>query len=163
MAPGKSAGFRPRELRRRVILPARLHHGTSWSDACILNISSRGMLVHSARPIARDSEVEIHRGGRVIVARVIWRDGGRTGLQADERLPVEDMMILGPSPSLRLIAPASERRSRLRPQDHSRLRGRAIEFAGIAAIAVSLASAGLVMIEAAFARPLALIAAALGS
>ena len=36
---------RPRELRRRVILPARLRTGADWSDTCMLNISSRGLLI----------------------------------------------------------------------------------------------------------------------
>jgi hypothetical protein len=144
------------------MIPARLRDGASWSDTCILNISSHGLMVHTARPIARGSEVEIYGADRIIIARVIWRDGGRTGLRSDDRLPVEEIMILGPSRSLQLTAATGERRKVPRFEDHSRLRGRAIEFAGVAAIAVSLAGAGLVMVETAFARPLALIAAALG-
>jgi hypothetical protein len=155
------AAEKPRELRRRVVVPARLRHGASWSDACILNISSRGMMIHSGRPIAQGSEVEIRRGDYAIVARVVWRDGGRAGLRAEDRVPVEVIMSLGQSQVLQLAAPGDERRKQPRPDERGRIRGRAIEFAGVAVIAAALAGAGLTMVEAAFARPLALVSAAL--
>jgi hypothetical protein len=41
------------------------------------------------------------------------------------------------------------------------MRGRAIEFAGVAFVAMSLAGAALTMVEAAFARPIAAVQAAL--
>jgi len=63
-----------------VLVPARLRDGASWSDACILNISSRGMMIHTGRPIRRGCEVELRRGEHMIVARVMWRDGARAGL-----------------------------------------------------------------------------------
>ena len=152
---------KPRELRRRVVVPARLRHGASWSDACILNISSRGLMIHTGRQILEGTRVELRRGDHVIVARVMWRDGGRAGLQAEDRVPVEEILTLGLSPSLQLTASPGERRKHPRTGDQSRLRGRAVEFAGVAAIAVSLAGGGLVMVERAFARPLALVSAAL--
>ncbi|HET7605530.1 MAG TPA: PilZ domain-containing protein [Sphingomicrobium sp.] len=152
---------KPRELRRRVVIPARLRHGASWSDTCILNVSSRGLMIHSGRPIVEGTQVEVRRGDHVIVARVMWRDGGRAGLHAEERVPVEEIMTLGQSPSLQLTAGLGERRKRPRPEDRRRLRGRAIEFAGVVTIAASLAGGALHMVEAAFARPLALVSAAL--
>jgi hypothetical protein len=151
----------PRELRRRVVIPARLRHGASWSDTCILNVSSRGPMIHSGRPMLEGTQVEIRRGDHVIVARVMWRDGGRAGLRAEERVPVEEIMTLGQSPSLQLTAATGERRRQPRSEERSGLRGRAIEFAGVAVIAVSLAGACLAMIEQAFARPLAMVSAAL--
>jgi PilZ domain len=162
--PGRKSSplEKPRELRRRVIVPARLRHGSSWTDACILNISSRGLLIHTGRPLSRGAEVEIRRGEHVIVARVVWRDGGRAGLRADERVPVEDIVTLGRSPSLQLTAATGERRKHPRGQEGSRDRARMIEFAGVVAIAAALAVAGLMMVQAAFARPLAVAGAALG-
>jgi len=159
-------GHRPRELRRRVVLPARVRTGAQWSDTCILNISSRGLLIHSARAATEGSLIEVWRGEHVIVARVMWRDGARVGLQSDERLPVEQILSLGQSTALRLVASDGaliERRKRpRRDQDQARLRGRAVEFLGVAAVAVGLAVSAWVMVESAFAMPLRVIGAALG-
>lgn len=158
-----SRNEKPRELRRRVVVPARLRNGASWSDACILNISSRGLMIHTGQGLALGSRVEICRGDHVIVGRVMWRDGARAGLKAEERVPIEEILVLGQSPAYQITAARGERRKRRRPDDHSRLRGRALEFASVVAIGVSLAGAGLAMIEQAFARPLAIVSVALGS
>ena len=152
---------KPRELRRRVMMPARLRHGASWSDACILNISSRGMMIHTGRPILQGTTVEIRRGDHAIVARVMWRDGARAGLQAEDRLPIEEIVTIGQSPALQLTAAPAERRKRPRADDWSRSRGRAMEFAGVLVIGACVAGAAMTMVEVAFARPIALVAAAL--
>lgn len=153
---------KPRELRRSVVVPARLRHGAGWSDACIVNVSSRGMLIHTSRPLAKGSEVEIRRGDQAILARVVWRDGARAGLQAQDRVPVEQILTIGQAAGLQLTAPTGERRREQRPVDHSRFKGRAIEFASATVIAIALASASLSMVHQAFARPLAAVSAALG-
>ena len=161
-AGNSSSKQRPRELRRRVVVPARLRHGASWSDACILNISSRGLMIHSGGPLAQGATVEIRRGDHVIVARVMWRDGARAGLRSEERVPMEAIVVLGQTPAYQLTARNGERRKKARSNDASRLRGRAFEFASIVIVGVSLAAAGFAMIEQAFARPLAMVATALG-
>jgi hypothetical protein len=153
---------RPRELRRRVVVPARLRLGASWSDACILNISSRGLMIHSRQPLALGTRVEIRRGEHVIIARVMWRDGAKAGLEAEERVAVEEIMVLGQGPAYSTSAPAGERRTRPRLEQQSRLRGRAFEFVGVVVIGASLAGTGFAMAERAFARPLAIVSAALG-
>ena len=153
---------KPRELRRRVVVPARLRDGASWSDACILNVSSRGLMIHTGRPVRCGSEVELCRGEHMIVARVVWRDGGRAGLRAKERVPIEEIVMSGHAAALQLAAANGERRRRPRPEDSSRLRGRAIEFAGSLAVVVTLAAGGVSMVETAFAQPMAAVAAALG-
>lgn len=144
-----------------MVVPARLRHGISWSDACILNISSRGLMIHTGRQITEGTEVELRRGDHVIVARVVWRDGARAGLQSEERVPVEEIVTVGQSSSLQLTVASGERRKDRRPEDRSRFRARAIEFAGVVVLATSLVGAGLTMVEQAFARPLAVVAAAL--
>lgn len=162
MPPAKSHGSeKPRELRRRVMMPARLRHGASWTDACILNISSRGLMIHTGRPISQGTMVEIRRGDHAIVARVVWRDGARAGLQAEDRVPVEDIVTIGQSPALQLTAAPVERRKQPRPENASRTRGQAIEFAGVVVIGACVAGAALSMVQAAFVRPLALVTAAL--
>jgi hypothetical protein len=144
-----------------VLVPARLRHGSSWSDACILNVSSRGLMIPTGRPISHGSRVEIRRGEHVIVARVVWRDGGRAGLRAEDRVPVQDIITLGQSPALQLAAEQGDRRKHPRPEGRNRLRGRAFEFAGVVLMAVVLTGAGLSMVDEAFARPFAVISAAL--
>jgi hypothetical protein len=153
---------KPRELRRRVVVPARLRHGASWSDTCILNLSSRGMMILTSQQVAPGTAVEIRRGEQVIIARVVWRSGGRAGLQAEERLPVEEIMTVGQAPALQLTADSGDRRRYPRPEDRSRAQGRMIEFAGAGVVALSLAVAALSMVEQAFARPIAMVSAALG-
>jgi hypothetical protein len=161
----RKSNERPRELRRRVVIPARLRSGAEWSDACILNISSRGLLIHAGRAGPEGTLVELHRGDHVIIARVMWRDGTKVGVRCDERLPVDEIMSLAHSTSLRLIASdgaAVERRRHPRA-DHSinRLRARALEFIGIGAIVTCLAVGAGTLVHEAFASPVARVEAAL--
>ena len=149
------------------MLPARMRTGAQWSDACILNISSRGMMIHSGRAGPEGTTVELRRGDHVIVARVVWREGGRAGLQVDDRLPVDEILSLSQSGSLRLVACEGsivERRKRPRlEQSDARLRGRVMEFVGVGAIALGLALSVVEMAQQAFARPIAKAETALGS
>jgi hypothetical protein len=161
-ARSSSRSQRPRELRRRVVVPARLRHGASWSDTCILNLSSRGMMIHTNQQVAPGTELEIRRRDHVIIARVDWRSGGRAGLQAEERLPVDEIMTVGQAPALQLTATGGDRRKSPRPEDRSRAQGRMVEFAGAGVVALSLAVAALSMVEQAFARLIAMVSAALG-
>jgi hypothetical protein len=157
---------RPRELRRRVMLPARVRAGVQWSDACILNISSRGLLINCPKGVSEGHVVELRRGDHVIVGRIVWREGTRAGLQCDDRVPVEEIMSLGQSQALQLTASVGavvERRKQPRPTAiDARLRGRALEFLSVAVIAASLAVTIWSMAEQAFARPMAAVARALG-
>jgi hypothetical protein len=146
-----------------VVVPARLRHGAAWTDACILNISTRGLMIHTGRQVAKGTQVEVRRGDHVIIARVVWREGGRAGLRAEDRVPVEEIMTLGKSPPLQLTAAPVERRKHSRPHDGSRLQGRAMEFGAVIAIGACLAAAGLSMVQAAFARPLEMVSAVLGN
>ncbi len=118
-------------------------------------------MIHSGRPLTRGTEVEIRRGDHIIIARVVWRDGGRAGLKSDDRVPVEQIVTLGQSPSLQLTAGSGERRKRPRLEEKSRVTGRSIEFAGVVVIALALASAGQSMMKSALARPLFVISGAL--
>lgn len=119
-------------------------------------------MIHTGRPIVRGAEVELRRGDHVIVARVMWREGGRAGLRSEDRVPVEDIVTLGQSPALQLTASTGERRRHPRPEERSRIQARAIEFAGVLVIAVALAGAAFTMLEGAFARPLAAAKVVLG-
>ena len=158
-----SGSLKSRELRTRVALPARMRIGCAWSDACILNVSSRGLLISASHLAVQDSAVELRHGDHVILARVVWRKGTQAGLRAEDRVPVEDIAIMSKAPPHRPVArPGADRRKARRSDEDSRLRSRAIEFAGIAFLAISLAATLFSMVEQAFARPLAMVSAALG-
>lgn len=138
--------------------------GGAWSDACILNISSRGLMIQSGRGLAQGNLVELRRGDHVIIGRVVWQEGARAGLQSEDRLPVDEILTLSQAPSLQLTAVNGkrvERRKRPRHED-SRLRGRAIEFAGVAVVAACLGAGLFAMVEQTFARPIAIVESALG-
>jgi hypothetical protein len=155
----------PRELRRRVLVPARLRTDAEWYDVRILNISSRGLLIQSPRFAPEGSTVQIFRGDHLIVAEVMWCNSGRSGLRSEERLPVEEILSLKQSRALQLIAttgalPDRRRQSRS-VADDARSSGRAMEFAAVGAIAVSLAVGVWTMAERALSGPLANASAAL--
>ena len=158
---------RPRELRRRVVVPARVRVGMRWTDACILNISSRGLMIRMGNGIEKGSLVEVRRGDHAIYARVVWREGPQAGLQADDRLPVDEILTLAQTEFLQVTAahsPIPERRRKKRPvYEDSRQRGRLMEFVGMVAVAVALSGAVLHMVQLALAKPMAMIGAVLGN
>lgn len=160
-----SCSFKPRETRINVVVPARLRLGARWSDACILNVSARGVLIHTREAAERGSYVELRRGEQVIVGRVMWRSGSRVGLRAQDRVPVEAIVTSKGSEALRLcasqVAPI-ERRRTPRGSGESRLRGRAMEFVSVAVIGAGLSIAVVSMMAEALAHPLSQVTGALG-
>ena len=160
-----SRSLKPRETRITVVVPARLRLGAKWSDACILNVSARGLLIHTREAAERGSYVELRRGDQVIVGRVMWRSGSRVGLRAQDRVPVEAIVTSKGPVELRLCAAEGapvERRRTPRPRTESRLRGRAMEFISVAVIGAGLSIAVVSMMAEALARPLSQVAGALG-
>jgi len=140
--------------------------GALWTDACILNVSSRGLMIQVTQAAPKGSVIELWRGDHVIVARVVWRKGVRAGLRSENRVPVEEILTLGNLTGLQLTVgerPAYERRRRPRTHDQSRLHGRAFEFAGTAVIALLLAIGAYGLVQQALARPLSTVQAALAN
>jgi len=158
-------GLRPRELRRRVILPARLRLGSQWTDICILNVSSRGLMIQSGQPARQGTIVEVRRERHIITGRVMWRDGGKIGLQCEDRVPVEGILSLGAAKSLRLVAADGDlierRQVPRRGRPESRLLGRTIQFAGVLAIVLALSISGVLWVKTTLAQPLRTAEAAL--
>jgi len=156
-----------RELRRRVTLSARMRAGATWRDACILNVSSRGLMINApaATSAATGSMIELRHGDHVIIATVVWSSGTRAGLRSERRLPVDELLALGSAAAIQPVSgqwPGVERRRRARGHDQNRLRGRAVEFAGVAIVAVSLGLGIIASVEQGFAGPMAKVSAALG-
>jgi Flp pilus assembly pilin Flp len=156
--------LRPREPRISVCVPARLRLGAQWSDARILNVSSRGLLIHARGPAERGSYVELRRGDQLIIGRVMWRSGSLAGLRAQDRVPVEAIVSSGAKrftvvPGLG--RPVPERRSSRRQHDRSRMRARLLEFTSVALIAATLSIAVLSMVAEAVAEPFSKVSTAL--
>lgn len=149
------------------MIRARMRAGASWADACILNLSPRGMGLQAASPPGRGSYVELRRGHHVIVARVMWTNGHRFGIRSQDMIPV-DSVISEPDLSAandEAPPPAIERRTAPRfteRHDGSRSLSRTIQFGFVLILG---ASAGFTLFDGvrqAFARPLASATAALG-
>lgn len=110
-------------------------------------------------------KLELRRGDYLIRARVIWQDGARVGLEAEDRVPVDKIMTLGPSCVLQLTARAEQagrgRASWRVAADTSRMQGRAIEFISIGMVAAALALSASAMVQSVLAKPLAAVSLAL--
>jgi hypothetical protein len=78
-------------------------------------------------------------------------------------VPIADIIPVATRRAFRLTAGTVPlvRRTAPRAHDHQRLRGRIMEFAGVVAVGASLAGAALILVEEAFARPLAMLQGAL--
>lgn len=156
--------LRQRELRRRVMLPARMRTAGGWSDARILNVSSRGLMVHASVSALECGTVELWHGDHAISARVVWRQGTKAGLQSEERIAVDEILSLSGSAALQLSAEpyrGVERRKRPRTHDDSRIRARAFEFASVALVAATLALSFSFWVGEALAHPLDVVRTAL--
>jgi hypothetical protein len=150
------------------MIQARMRAGASWSDACILNVSSRGMLVKSSNMPQRGSYLEIRRGAYVIVARVVWANAGRFGVQTQDLVPT-DGLINYPDRPATAARPGDgsfvERRTAARPSatrhEASRWRARASEFFVFALLGAAGATAALGAVDELLAKPLAVVETAL--
>lgn len=150
------------------MIQARMRVGASWNDACILNLSSRGMLVRAPTAPNRGSYLEIRRGGHVIVARVVWSNADRFGVYTQDPIPAADL-IRGTTSAAAAAAPGdasfTERRAAPRPSvptsERSRWRARAMEFSTVAFLGGIAAVLLLGAVSDLFGRPLMAVEAAL--
>lgn len=152
------------------MISARMRHGTGWSEARILNISSRGLLIQAPSAPRRGTYVEICRGQHRIVARVVWTQQERFGVFSQDRLPVDSITRGIEPPDLPAGAAGCERRSRPREQvrpalvDHlarSRQQSRTIEFLCVVAFGAIAAVLAFDTIRTTLSRPLAQVSASL--
>lgn len=147
------------------MLPARIRSSGGWSDACILNISSRGLLVYSNTAVEAGSTVEVRRGGQLVIARVVWRQNQRIGLCSPDPVPIDEI-ISDKTAAAAVISCASpvrvaERRRRPRSHERSRERARAIEFIVLVLFGTAMAGGAAIYVGQALANPMARIASAL--
>jgi len=159
---------KPREQRKKVLIRARMRATATWSDVCILNISSRGMQLQASRMPERGTYVEIRRGPHTIIGCVAWAERHRFGIRAQDVLFV-DAIVADPSESDTSRSPTPyvsvERRAAPRKAaspDNSRLVGRAMEFACLGILVIAGGTIIYGAAESALAAPLASVSNALG-
>lgn len=167
--------FRPRETRIPVHIPSRMRSGAEWMDACIRNVSSRGLLLESENPPAPGTYVDLRRGSQIVIGRVVWRKDRLFGVRAQDRIEI-DALLNEP----RLARPAAkpettakpERRSKSRADtdrdvarqlERSRQLSSAIQFAFIAVAGISASSIIAAEAYKVLIQPIAKIDAALSS
>ena len=120
-------------------------------------------MIHTGHSIQAGTKVELRRGDCTVDAKVMWSEGGRAGLRSEECLPIDQIVTSNQSAVFRLGDPLGKRRRRARFEDKKNLIERAIEVGGALIIATCLAAAGSSMVRPAFARPIAIVRAALNS
>ncbi len=147
-----------------MMLPARIRSESGWSDACILNLSSKGLLVYSNATARPGTFVEIRRGRELVVARVVWRKNQRIGLCSPDKVRILDLIGDGNSAAASLPAAAPvERRIVPRIAPDSRARARATEFLSTVLISAFFAGCAAVYVLDVVRKPLATVRQALGA
>jgi hypothetical protein len=158
--------MKAREPRQKVMLKARMRIGAAWRDACILDLSSRGLMIQASEPLPGGSYLELRRGRHIIIARVMWSNGRRAGLRAQDALPY-DAIIAEPDQSGAAQTPPIERRAALAPpprgfeHERSRLRSRAFEFTLVILFGGACGTFAYGAVSKALARPLLAVESAL--
>ena len=160
--------MKPREPRKKVMIKARMRVGAAWRDACILDLSSRGLMIQANDPPPGGSYLELRRGRHVIIARVMWTRDRRAGLRAQDALPTEAIIAEPDHSAGPPIVAGSERRTApaaraVRPTDHehSRWQSRAWEFASVVFVGAAFATVAYGAVASALERPLASVENAL--
>ena len=82
-------GYKAREVRHSIFVPARMCAGSSWTSVVIHNISSRGALLASDEAPARGTYVEIRRGQQTIIGRVVWQEDRFFGVKSRETIHIQ--------------------------------------------------------------------------
>lgn len=88
--------MKPREKRRKVVIPARMRNESGWVDAIIHNLSSQGLGLRSAAAPDRGAYIEIFRLHYKLIGRVVWRNGDSFGVRLQDRVNVEDFIAAQP-------------------------------------------------------------------
>ncbi|WP_133365896.1 PilZ domain-containing protein [Qipengyuania sediminis] len=147
--------WRNRETRRTVRISVRVRTDAGWIDATVRNLSTRGMMLDSPQPLRRNQFVEVTRGHRRVVGRIVWSEAERCGLHSQDMIDIAGLLATPGTPSgverrsqSRAGTPAPRRPVGIADQAHfARLVGRTIERGALviagAAVAALIAAAAL--------------------
>ena len=158
--------MRAREHRRKVLIRAKLRAGGLPIDACIRDISSKGLMVQTRVPPPRGTYVEIIAGNQTIVGRVVWGNDMRFGIITRDRLPIDVIVgelrapaaTRGTDPKLTpVLRPAAVARAPVFRRSHAR----ALEFAVLILFALAMIATFATASYQALSRPFESIASRL--
>jgi len=155
---------KPREDRQKVMLSARMRSGASWHDACILNMSSRGLMLQTAARTERGAYLEVRRGPHVIVARVIWTGPQRVGLKAQDMLSIDAIvaeLAIADASREKLHDRRQAPRARQDPADRARQTARAMQAVTLGGLGVAAAIIAFAGIQQALGNSIGRVGAAL--
>jgi hypothetical protein len=83
------------DRRARVLIAAKVIVGGRPLNVRLRDLSQHGALLFAATPPPLRSEVTFERGELSAKASVVWRHGDRFGIQFDEPIEEQDVMIHG--------------------------------------------------------------------
>jgi hypothetical protein len=111
-------GDQRRSVRFRVILSAKLMTTTSEHNVTLRDISATGALAEGAQVPPSGKDVMLKRGALDVLARVVWSDGVRCGLEFDEPISEADLLMhMNTQPERPSLPPqVRPRRPSLRPE-----------------------------------------------
>jgi hypothetical protein len=140
------------EERTGVMVRATLRDGGGSREACVLDVSTRGLLLTTARPPARGEFVEIAIGDSRLAGQVKWSAKRRFGIALRDRVSVIAFLEGGQGP-LELAKARTDVGPRRGPQAEERSRdwARAVQLVAIAIGGLACAVTLMDVIEAAFA------------
>lgn len=160
-------GYKARETRHTVLIPARMHSGASWSDVVIHNLSANGALIACDDAPERGSYVDIRRGRQTIIGRVVWQKGRFFGIRARETIDINTITneprLAGKPKAANKPEAGQERRAHARMNadadvarrlEQSRRRSSALQFMVFAVAAFSIAAFAAVQVKEVLSRPL---------
>ncbi len=85
-------GYKNREARRQVLIPCRIKSVRGWGDACIHNVSSRGMMIACDDPLAPGEYLDLRRGRQVVIGRVVWRRDRFSGIRTQDVISADSLV-----------------------------------------------------------------------
>ena len=140
------------EDRTRLMVRATLRDGGPERDACLLDLSSRGLMATATPAPRRGVIVDLIVGRHSLVGQVQWSEGRRFGMKLRERIDV--VTVIGNEAGPTALAVARKARGRASPAAtfaYSRHVARGFSYG----ILVAVAATGAVMTAQLVTRSLA--------
>jgi hypothetical protein len=111
-----------------MVARARLRGTGPEQDACVVNVSSRGLAATAEEPPQRGEIVEIEIGGNRLIGQVKWSDMRRFGIVLRERISVVSLLS-GDSDGITLKRKEAARKQKARRSADNSNVARRLEFA----------------------------------